>query len=165
MRFFSRKYSLDEFLVYSVIREESHFDREAVSVSDARGLMQLLPSTALETAPKAGLRNFRTSQLFSPDINLELGCYYLNWLMGLFEGNFAISLAGYNGGPTNAKTWHEKNGALDIDEFIEEIPFEQSRNYVKKILRSYAAYEAVYGREKDQFSRQSFEKFLKIMSP
>ena len=165
VRFFSRKYSLDEFLVYSVIREESHFDREAVSVSDARGLMQLLPSTALETAPKAGLRNFRTSQLFSPDINLELGCYYLNWLMGLFEGNFAISLAGYNGGPTNARTWREKNGALDIDEFIEEIPFEQSRNYVKKILRSYAAYEAVYGREKDQFSRQSFEKFLKIMSP
>ncbi|MXZ48501.1 MAG: transglycosylase SLT domain-containing protein [Candidatus Dadabacteria bacterium] len=162
---FSRKYTLDEFLVYSVIREESHFDKEAVSVSDARGLMQLLPSTALETAPKAGLSNFQASQLFSPDINLELGCYYLSWLLEIFEGNFAISLAGYNGGPTSAKTWYEKNGALDIDEFIEEIPFEQSRNYVKKIIRSYAAYEAVYGREKDRFSRQSFEKFLKIMSP
>ena len=165
VRFFSRKYALDEFLVYSLIREESHFDREAVSVSDARGLMQLLPSTALETAPKAGLRNFETSQLFSPDVNLELGCYYLSWLLGLFEGNFAVSLAGYNGGPTIARTWYEKNGALDTDEFIEEIPFEQSRNYVKKIIRSYAAYEAAYGREKDQFSRQSFEKFLRIMSP
>ena len=165
VRFFSRKYSLDEFLVYSVIREESHFDREAVSVSDARGLMQLLPSTALETAPKAGLSNFQTSQLFSPDINLDLGCYYLSWLLEIFEGNFAVSLAGYNGGPTSAKTWYEKNGALDVDEFIEEIPFEQSRNYAKKIIRSYAAYEAVYGREKDQFSRQSFEKFLKIISP
>lgn len=165
VRFFSRKYSLDEFLVYSLIREESHFDKEAVSVSDARGLMQLLPSTALETAPKAGLSNFQTSQLFSPDINLELGCYYLSWLLEIFEGNFAISLAGYNGGPTSAKTWHEKNGTLDADEFIEEIPFEQSRNYAKKIIRSYVAYEAVYGIEKDQFSRQSFEKFLKIMSP
>ena len=165
VRFFSRKYSLDEFLVYSVIREESHFDREAVSVSDARGLMQLLPSTALETAPKAGLSNFQASQLFSPDINLDLGCYYLSWLLEIFEGNFAVSLAGYNGGPTSAKTWYEKNGALDVDEFIEEIPFEQSRNYAKKIIRSYAAYEAVYGREKDQFSRQSFEKFLKIISP
>lgn len=165
VRFFSRKYALDEFLVYSVIREESHFDREAVSVSDARGLMQLLPSTALEAAPKAGLSNFETTQLFSPDINLELGCYYLSWLLEIFGGNFAVSLAGYNGGPTVAKTWYEKNGALDIDEFVEEIPFEQSRNYVKKILRSYAAYEAAYGREKDQFSRQSFEKFLKIMSP
>ncbi len=165
VKFFSRKYALDEFLVYSVIREESHFDREAVSVSDARGLMQLLPSTALETAPKAGLSGFETSQLFSPDINLELGCYYLNWLLEIFGGNFAVSLAGYNGGPTSAKTWYEKNGALEIDEFVEEIPFEQSRNYVKKILRSYAAYEAVYGKEKDQFSRQSFEKFLKIMSP
>ena len=165
VRFFSRKYALDEFLIYSLIREESHFDKEAVSVSDARGLMQLLPSTALETAPKAGLSNFQASQLFSPDINLELGCYYLSWLLEIFEGNFAISLAGYNGGPTSAKTWQEKNGALDVDEFIEEIPFEQSRNYAKKIIRSYAAYEAVYGREKDQFSRQSFEKFLKIMSP
>ena len=165
VRFFSRKYALDEFLVYSVIREESHFDREAVSVSDARGLMQLLPSTALETAPKAGLSNFETPQLFSPDINLELGCYYLSWLLEIFGGSFAVSLAGYNGGPTNAKVWHEKNGSLDIDEFVEEIPFEQSRNYVKKILRSYAAYEAAYGRKKDQFSRQSFEKFLKIMSP
>ena len=165
VRFFSRKYALDEFLVYSLIREESHFDKEAVSVSDARGLMQLLPSTAVETAPKAGLSNFQASQLFSPDINLELGCYYLSWLLEIFEGNFAISLAGYNGGPTSAKGWYETNGALDVDEFIEEIPFEQSRNYVKKIIRSYAAYEAVYGREKDQFSRQSFEKFLKIMSP
>ena len=165
VRLFSRKYALDEFLVYSVIREESHFDKEAVSVSDARGLMQLLPSTALETAPKAGLSNFQASQLFSPDINLNLGCYYLSWLLSIFEGNFAVSLAGYNGGPTSAKTWYEKNGSLDTDEFVEEIPFEQSRNYVKKILRSYAAYEAVYGREKDQFSRQSFEKFLKIMSP
>ena len=165
VKFFSRKYALDEFLVYSVIREESHFDKEAVSVSDARGLMQLLPSTALETAPKAGLSNFETSQLFSSDTNLNLGCYYLSWLLGIFEGNFVVSLAGYNGGPTNAKIWSEKSGALDIDEFVEEIPFKQSRNYVKKILRSYAAYEAVYGREKDQFSKQSFEKFLKIMRP
>ena len=165
VRIFSRKYALDEFLVYSVIREESHFDKEAVSVSDARGLMQLLPSTALETAQKAGLSDFETPQLFSPDVNLDLGCYYLSWLLEIFEGNFAVSLAGYNGGPTSAKTWYEKNGSLAVDEFIEEIPFEQSRNYVKKILRSYAAYEAVYGGEKDQFSRQSFEKFLKIMSP
>ncbi len=165
VKFFSQKYTLDEFLVYSVIREESHFDKEAVSVSDARGLMQLLPSTALEAAPKAGLSSFETSQLFSPDTNLNLGCYYLSWLLEIFKGNFAVSLAGYNGGPTSAKVWYEKNGSLDIDEFVEEIPFEQSRNYVKKILRSYAAYEAVYGREKDQFSRQSFEKFLKIMSP
>lgn len=165
VRLSSRKYALDEFLVYSLIREESHFDKKAVSVSDARGLMQLLPSTALETASKADLVNFQVSQLFSPDINLDLGCYYLSWLLEIFEGNFAISLAGYNGGPTSAKRWYEKNGELDIDEFIEEIPFEQSRNYVKKIIRSYAAYEAVYGREKDQFSRQSFEKFLKIMRP
>ncbi|MCY4262078.1 MAG: transglycosylase SLT domain-containing protein [Candidatus Dadabacteria bacterium] len=165
VRPFSRKYSLDEFLVYSLIREESHFNKDAVSVSDARGLMQILPSTALDVAPKAGLSDFETSRLFSPEINIDIGCYYLNWLLDIFDGNIVVSLAGYNGGPTNARAWYEKNGTLDIDEFIEEIPFEQSRNYVKKIIRSYAAYEAVYGKEKDQFSRQSFEKFLSIMSP
>ena len=165
VKLFSRKYKLDEFLVYSLIREESHFDENAVSVSDARGLMQILPSTALDVARKAGLLDFETSRLFSPEVNINLGCYYLNWLLGLFDGNIVVSLAGYNGGPTNARVWHEKNGTLDIDEFIEEIPFEQSRNYVKKIIRSYVAYEAVYGREKNQFSKQSFEKFLRILSP
>ncbi len=165
VRFFSRKHSLDEFLVYSVIREESHFDTEAVSVSDARGLMQLLPTTALEAATKLELGNFKTSQLFSPEVNINLGCYYLSWLLKIFEGNLILSVAGYNGGPTNAKIWNEKNGALDIDEFIEEIPFKQSRDYVKKILRSYAAYEAFYGKEKNQSPRQSLEKFLKITSP
>ena len=123
MKIFSRKYALDEFLVYSVIREESHFDKEAVSVSDARGLMQLLPSTALETAAQGGpFGNFKTPQLFFPDVNLDLGCYYLSWLLEIFEGNFAVSLAGYNGGPTSAKIWYEENGSLAVDEFIEEIP-------------------------------------------
>ncbi len=165
VRFFSRKYSIDEFLVYSLIREESHFDKEAVSSSDARGLMQLLPSTAVETAPKAGLGDFNISKLFSPDVNIDIGCYYLSWLLEIFDGNFAVSLAGYNGGPTIARTWYDKNAKLDTDEFIEEIPYEQSRNYVKKVLRSYAAYEAAYGPQKNQFSKQSFEKFLKIISP
>ncbi len=162
---FSREYGLDEFLVYSLIREESHFDKEARSVSDAMGLMQLLPTTARETAEKIGLQDFEISNLLSPEINIKLGSYYLAQLVQTYGENFAVSLAGYNGGPTSAKIWYEKNGSLPVDEFIEEISFKESRNYVKKIFRSYGAYEAIYGAEKDQLSRQSFEKFLKILSP
>ncbi len=161
----SQKYGLDEFLVYSLIREESRFNTEAVSVSDARGLMQLLPSTAVETAEKAGLTNFSVAQLFLPEINIELGCLYLSMLVEIYGHHFAVSLGGYNGGPTMAEDWYKENGTLRADEFVEEITYEQSRNYVKKVIRSYATYQAVYGAEKDQFSKQSFEKFLKIMSP
>ncbi len=161
----AKKYELDEFLVYSLIREESRFNTQAVSVSDARGLMQLLPQTAVETAGKAGFADFSVAQLFSPDINIELGCLYLSMLVDTYGHHFAVSLAGYNGGPTMAAEWYKKNGNLRADEFVEEITYEQSRNYVKKVIRSYAAYHAVYGAEKDQFSKQSFEKFLRTMSP
>ena len=161
---FSRRYGLDEFLVYSLIREESRFDENAVSVSDARGLMQLLPSTAEEVARKTGARRFRVPQLFRPDVNVGFGCYYVKWLLGMFGGNVAVSLAGYNGGPTNAEKWYGR-GDLPLDEFVEEIPFEQSRNYVKKVLASYGAYEATYGAGRNQTARQSLEKFLRIARP
>ena len=161
---FSRRYGLDEFLVYSLIREESRFDETAVSVSDARGLMQLLPSTAEEVARKTGMLRFQVSRLFSPDVNVGFGCYYVKWLLGRFGGNVAVSLAGYNGGPTNAEKWYGR-GELPLDEFVEEIPFEQSRNYVKKVLASYGAYEAAYGAGRNQTARRSLEKFLRIARP
>ena len=164
VRRFSRKYGLDEFLVYSLIREESRFDERAVSVSDARGLMQLLPSTAEEVAGKTGARRARVSSLFSPRVNVEFGCYYMSWLLERFGGNVAVGLAGYNGGPTNAEKWYG-DGALALDEFVEEIPFEQSRNYVKKVLASYGAYEAIYGAGGNQAARQSLEKFLSTARP
>ena len=164
VRRFSRGYGLDEFLVYSLIREESRFDERAVSVSDARGLMQLLPSTAEEVAKKTGARSFRTSRLFVPRVNVEFGCYYVSWLLERFSGNVAVALAGYNGGPTNAEKWHG-DGRLALDEFVEEIPFEQSRNYVKKVLASYGAYEATYGAGSRQTARQSLEKFLRTARP
>lgn len=164
VRRFSRKYGLDEFLVYSLIREESRFDERAVSVSDARGLMQLLPSTAEEVAGKTKTRYSGASRLFVPRVNVEFGCYYVSWLLERFSGNVAVSLAGYNGGPTNAEKWYG-DGGLPLDEFVEEIPFEQSRNYVKKVLASYGAYEATYGAGAGQTARQSLEKFLRTARP
>lgn len=163
--FFAGKYGLDEFLVYSLIREESRFDEKAVSVANAKGLMQLMPSTARETARKIPTRLLETDQLFSPPLNINLGSYYLKMLLDKFGGNVVVSLAGYNGGPTNAEKWLAERGTLPLDEFVEEIPFKQSRNYVKKVMRSYGAYEAIYGEPGGQASRQSFEKFLRIARP
>lgn len=144
---YSQKYNLDKLLVYSLIREESRFNERAVSSSNARGLMQLIPVTANETASKVGVYNFNLNKLFIPETNIELGCYYLRFVLDRFSENIPIALAGYNAGPTRAADWYEAMGSLPFDEFIEEIPFRETEFYVKRIIRSYGAYQAIYGKE------------------
>lgn len=143
---FSGKYGLDELLVYSLIREESRFDQNAVSSSNARGLMQLIPLTAWETAGKVGIYDFNLDKLFTPEINVELGCFYLSYVLERFNSNIPLALAGYNAGPTRAEEWYGLRGNLPVDEFIEKIPFDETRFYVKRIIRSYGAYKAIYGK-------------------
>ncbi len=142
---YSQKYNLDKLLVYSLIREESRFDERAVSSSNARGLMQLIPVTARETARKVGVYRFSLDKLFIPKTNVEMGCYYLRFVLDRFSENIPIALAGYNAGPTRAAEWYEAMGSLPFDEFIEEIPFRETEFYVKRIIRSYGAYQTIYG--------------------
>ena len=143
---FSSVYGLDRLLVYSLIREESRFDKKAVSVSNARGLMQLIPVTARETAGKVGINNFNLDELFIPEVNVQLGCFYLRFVLDRFDESIPLALAGYNAGPTRAEEWYGARGHLPIDEFIEKIPFDETRFYVKRIIRSYGAYKALYGK-------------------
>lgn len=142
---FSEKYSLDELLVYSLIREESRFDRKAVSSSDARGLMQLLPSTAVEAAGQAGITPFTLEMLYQPDINIDIGSFYLRKMLDRFNGNIALALAGYNAGPNRIAALLEDIEYRGFDEFVEKIPIFETKDYVKKILRSYGSYRAIYG--------------------
>lgn len=141
---YSTVYGLDRLLVYSLIREESRFDKKAVSVSNARGLMQLIPVTARETAGKVGISNFNLDELFIPEVNVQLGCFYLRFVLDRFDESIPLALAGYNAGPTRAEEWYGVRGHLPIDEFIEKIPFDETRFYVKRIIRSYGAYKALY---------------------
>lgn len=141
---FSSEYGVDEFLVYSIIREESRFQKNAVSVSGAIGLMQLIPSTGKHTAEKVGINGYRADMLYIPNINIQLGTAYFKEVLEGFDGNVVFALASYNGGPNNVARWIAKLGNLDPDEFVEEIPYAETRNYVKKVLRSYGAYKAIY---------------------
>lgn len=145
VRTLSIKYRLDELLVYSLIREESRFNKDAVSRSNARGLMQLIPLTAGDTANKVGIDPFNIDMLFDPKTNVELGTYYLRYVLDRFNGEIPLALAGYNAGPNRVSGWLEDLRYSKVDEFIEEIPFTETRNYVKRILRSYGAYRALYG--------------------
>jgi peptidoglycan lytic transglycosylase len=141
---FSKKYGVDEFLVYSIIREESRFQKNVVSVSGAIGLMQLIPSTGKGTAERVGINGYRTDMLYIPNVNIQLGTAYFKEVLEEFDGNVAFALASYNGGPNNVARWIAKLGNLNSDEFVEEIPYGETRNYVKKVLRSYGAYKAIY---------------------
>lgn len=144
VREFSAKYDVDEFLVYSIIREESRFQKNAVSPSGAIGLMQLIPSTGKSTAAKVGIDGYRTDMLYIPNVNIQLGTAYFKKVLEEFDGNVVFALASYNGGPNNVARWIARLGNLDPDEFVEEIPFYETKNYVKKVLKSYGTYKAIY---------------------
>jgi soluble lytic murein transglycosylase len=140
------KNRLDPFLIQSLMREESYFNEFAISTSNARGLMQLLPSTAREVAGWEGLSGFQTTDLFTPAINIQLGSRYLSHLHGLFNGNSMPAVGAYNGGPNAMKRWVQGSNGFnnDPDMFVEKIPYDQSRDYIKKVFTSYWNYSRLY---------------------
>ena len=134
----SEKYSLDKHMVCAVIYTESHFDEQAVSGRGAVGLMQVMPATGAWAAEKMGLEGFSPEKLPQPEVNIAIGCWYLNYLTELFDGDMRKVLAGYNAGPNRVQSWINSEGAL-ID-----IPYEETEKYLEKVLRYYEIYKGLY---------------------
>lgn len=147
IKLYAERHGLDPYLVLSVIRQESAFEPEAVSRAGAVGLMQLLPSTARRLSRRLKIRRFNRSMLFEPDINISLGTLYLSDLIKRYDGNLVFALAGYNAGENRVDKWLKERDAKEIDLFIEEIPYYETRGYVKKILRNSNNYRAIYKNE------------------
>jgi soluble lytic murein transglycosylase-like protein/TolA-binding protein len=135
---------LDPLLILGVVRQESAFNARAISRSDARGLMQLLPSTGREVYQRLGLETFRDDLLFDPQMNVRLGAQYLGGLAETHRGNLILALAAYNAGPRRVRQWLQALSTADWDEFIERLPFEETRLYVKSVLRNYGVYQQLY---------------------
>jgi len=135
---------LNPYLLLSIIRQESAFNPAAVSSSGARGLMQLMPTTAQELLHKLKLPQEAASRLHDPQLSMTLGTHYFAGLMQRYQGNVVLALAGYNAGPTRAARWREHWPGVPTDEFIERIPLDETRNYVKLILRNLMIYERLY---------------------
>lgn len=139
----SAKNNLDPFLVASLIRQESEFDSSVVSYANAWGLMQLLPATGKRMASAEGAKNFQTSQLLDPSTNIKLGTRYLRQLIDKFGGQPEYALAAYNAGDNRVLDWQANGPYNGMDEFVESIPFTQTREYVQAILRNVEIYHAL----------------------
>ncbi len=144
----SEKQGLDPYLVASLIRQESEFNPGVISYANAWGLMQLLPSVGNELARKEHVRPFRTSYLLNPEINLKLGTVYFRQLMDEFHGQPEYALAAYNAGDNRVNTWLANGPYASLPEFVESIPFTQTREYVEAILRNREIYRQLYGEER-----------------
>jgi soluble lytic murein transglycosylase len=131
---------LNPYLVASIIREESMYDPKAISRAGAVGLMQVMPETGRWVAGQLGLKEFQPDQLFDQDLNIKLGAWYLAHLLEQFKGNLIFTIAAYNAGPEAVTEWIQRGDFQEMDEFIEQIPFSETRLYVKKVLRSYYEY-------------------------
>ncbi len=138
---------LDPYLVASLVRQESEFNPAAVSRADAYGLMQLLPHVGKQLAKEVRIRHFSTPDLTNPTINLQLGTRYFKQLVDRQEGQVEYALAAYNAGADRVKDWRSAGNYRDIVEFVESIPFTETREYVQAIMRNANIYRALYGDE------------------
>ncbi len=142
----SERQNLDPYWVLSLIRQESAFNPGAISSANAYGLMQLLPATARGVAREMRLRKPATSRLQDPNLNIRLGTRYFADLIKKFGGQMEMALASYNAGPERVQEWVNEGGYEDNAEFVETIPFSETRNYVKVISRGYWFYQTLYGK-------------------
>jgi soluble lytic murein transglycosylase len=152
-------------LILALIRQESEFDPSAVSSANARGLLQLLPSTAQDVARRYGLTYAGADSLFKPETNLALGCSHVKDLLDALGGSWVLTIAGYNAGKARVLGWITTHGdprdaKVDVVDWIEAIPFDETRNYVMRVLENELAYklrrgEALQPQELNQTLRRA----------
>src|SRR5207248_6491512 len=141
---YSSDNALDPYSVASLIRQESEFNPNAVSRANAVGLMQLLPNVGKGVAKQVRLRRYNSTQLFTPAVNLQLGTHYFREMVDKF-GAFEYALAAYNAGSDRVDDWLGQGKYRDPQEFVESIPFTETREYVQAILRNANVYRQLYG--------------------
>lgn len=152
------RYGISPISLMAIARQESAFGTDVVSPAGARGLMQLMPATARETAQRAGLGHFQVQDLFRPDVNLRLGSAYFNQLLVRFDNNRILAAAGYNAGPGRVRSWRRNTaGQLPVDAWIEAIPFAETRQYVQNILSFSVIYAHRLGADIEMLSTTELE--------
>ena len=144
----AREQDLDPYLILALIRQESLFDAQARSPAFALGLMQLLPSTAARVAKQVGLEPPSNERLFEPEMNLTLGTQHLKDLLLRYSNNWFKAIAAYNAGEAAVDRWGKEIVTDDIEEFVERIPYVETRGYVKLVMRNHRIYKKLYETQK-----------------
>lgn len=144
IRKYAGTYGIDEKFILAIIREESRFKADAGSHAGAQGLMQIMPATGKNIADQLGISNFNNDMLHDPETSIRMGAYYIAQQLNNFGNNKYYALGAYNGGPGAMQRWINNYGNLDIDEFIENITYDETKNYIKKVMESYYIYELMY---------------------
>jgi soluble lytic murein transglycosylase len=152
-------------IIHAIARQESQFDRTAVSHAGARGLMQLMPGTARETAVKLGLSYNRDALTTDTDYNIQLGSSYFQRMYNLY-GSYPLAVAAYNAGPGNVNKWLAANGdprmpGGDMVLWIERIPIFETKNYVQRVLENAVVYEALHPEQTPYGRARSLSEFLR----
>ena len=136
---------ISPWLIYAIMRQESGFRPDAISRTQARGLLQLMEGTAGDMARRTGRGSVSNRELFDPAINIELGAAYLGYLSGLFDEHMAVAIPSYNAGQGNVNRWLRSRGDQSIDLWVENIPFTEARRYAKSVTIRVWAYTWLYG--------------------
>ena len=141
---YAEQYGVDPLLIFAMIKIESNFNADAKSGSEARGLMQLMEETAVERSNIIDDSSIEAYDLYDPETNIKIGTSYLAYLIELYDGNIVLALTAYNAGLGNVEKWI-KDGIIKADgSDIENIPYKETSNYVRKILRDYQIYLDLY---------------------
>jgi soluble lytic murein transglycosylase len=139
------EYSIPRGLVHSLMRQESAFDPEIRSPVGAQGLLQLMPTTAKEAGKECGVEVPDPSNVTAPELNLRLGTFYIAKMLKTFEGSTPLAAAGYNAGPKAVSRWVEGAKEHETDVFVARIPYEETRNYVVRVMGNFARYQWLAG--------------------
>lgn len=141
---YAEEYEIDKYLIYAVIQTESKFDPNAKSDVGAIGLMQLMEDTAKECNEKAEFGYNIPDDLINPEVNIRIGCYYLNRLLKIFDDNKELALTAYNGGLGNVEKWLDDEEYSDGQGGLNITPYQETNDYVDKVLKSYKRYRDIY---------------------
>ncbi len=140
----AHEFSVSPWLILSVMRQESAFDDRARSWASANGLMQIIPPTGMRIAEALGIDSYDHGLLRDPATSVRFGAWYLSQLVTKYRGNVALAIGSYNAGPEAMSAWLTRSPGRELDEFVEEIPYRETRHYVKRVLGNFAVYRVLY---------------------
>ena len=146
---YSDEFNVDPYLIAAIINVESKYDKNAISKKDARGLMQISPITGKWASEELNIDDFDVEDLFDPELNIMIGCWYLSILSQEFDNNLPLMLAAYNAGSGNVVKWLQDEKYSDDGESLKDIPFAETKDYVKKVQRNISIYRVLY---EDEFA-------------